>query len=219
MNSMTQPSKPASQLTQQATIQATKQATTMATDSAKSSRIELRQRLLQQRRAITESDRARWDQSIRDQISAWCDTHRPTSLGIYWPIQAEPDLLTLYPALHQIGIQLSLPCAATRDQALQFLSWQPGAAMTLDQYRIPIPQQRIIVPTPQVLLIPCVGFNADRFRLGYGGGFYDRTLAVWPNCIALGIAYQQALSVFTADPHDIKMHQIITENDHIKAVI
>lgn len=209
MNSMTQPPKPASQLAQQAD--------TNPAHRLKTQRIELRQRLLQERRAITEANRAEWDQSIRDQIAEWCEFHLPTTLGIYWPIQAEPDLLALYPALHQMGIQLSLPYAATPDQPLQFLSWQPGAAMTLDQYRIAIPQQRTIVSMPQVLLIPCVGFNADRFRLGYGGGFYDRTLAAWPECIALGIAYQQALSVFTVDAHDIAMHQIITESRGIDA--
>lgn len=210
MNSMTQPSKPASQLGQQseanpADISAPASPTTMQ-------RVDLRQILLQNRRAIPLKLRAGWDQSIRHQIAAWCETHQPNTLGIYWPIQGEPDLTPLYPSLHQSGIRLSLPVAVGREQPLQYVDWQPDEAMMPDQYQIPTPQRPRPVPVPDVILIPCVGFNADRFRLGYGGGFYDRTLATWPDRIALGVAYQQALSVFTADSHDIAMHHIFTES-------
>jgi 5-formyltetrahydrofolate cyclo-ligase len=61
------------------------------------------------------------------------------------------------------------------------------------------------------LLIPCVGFNTARFRLGYGGGFYDRTLALSPRPFALGIAYQLSRAEFAAQAHDVAMDTVLTE--------
>jgi 5,10-methenyltetrahydrofolate synthetase len=61
-------------------------------------------------------------------------------------------------------------------------------------------------------LIPCAGFSPQRTRLGYGGGFYDRTLAVTPRPLAIGIAYQCLAASFAADPHDIALDAIITES-------
>lgn len=203
MNSMTQPSKPASQLTQPVPVK--------PTDAAIQERQTLRQYLLQQRRAFTDAQRQLLDQRIRDRIAVWCRTQLPPSLGVYWPIQGEPDLLPLYPELQKLGIQLCLPSVPGRDQPLQFLSWQPGDAMVLDPYKIPIPQHQQIVPVPAAMLIPCVGFNAQGYRLGYGGGFYDRTLLAWPDRIAIGVAYQQALIEFTPTIHDIAMQQVMTE--------
>lgn len=205
MNSMTQPSKPASQFTDSAPIRPAE------IDHAAQVRQSLRQQLLQQRRAIHIEQRRLWDQRIGEQVRAWCVKQRPPSLGIYWPIQGEADLLPIYPELHALGIALCLPLVLERNQPLQFLSWQPNTAMTLDAYKIPVPQHQQLVPVPAAMLIPCVGFNAKNYRLGYGGGFYDRTLLASPDRIAIGIAYQQALTSFTPDAHDIPMSTIITE--------
>ncbi|MDE2430963.1 MAG: 5-formyltetrahydrofolate cyclo-ligase, partial [Burkholderiales bacterium] len=76
---------------------------------------------------------------------------------------------------------------------------------------IPVPAQREHLLMPDALLIPCVGFNAGNFRLGYGGGYYDRTLALQPRPVALGVAYQCALADFRAAEHDIALDKIFTE--------
>lgn len=174
-------------------------------------RAALRKTLIGLRRNADAALRQRWDGAISQQLLDWCLQHRPGSLGVFWPIQAEPDLLASYPLLQEMGIQLALPLVQAKAAPLLFLEWAPGQPMDRDEYGIPVPSQREKIIAPEVLLIPCVGFNAARFRLGYGGGFYDRTLAQQPRPTTLGIAYQLAQTEFTEDAHDVAMDGIITE--------
>ena len=94
---------------------------------------------------------------------------------------------------------------------LQFVAWQVGDEMVSDEYGIAVPLRREKILKPEAMLIPCVGFNARHFRLGYGGGFYDRSLAVAPQTWAIGVAYQCLQSEFSEGQHDIAMHLILTE--------
>lgn len=182
------------------------------------SRPALRKNLLALRRDTDLSLRQQWDSAIADNLLAWCQQHRPLSLGLFWPIQAEPDLREIYPQLQKMGIQLALPLVQAKQQSLLFLEWQIGDAMDKDEYGIPVPQQRARSLTPAVVLIPCVGYNRDKFRMGYGGGYYDRTLAKQPRPLALGIAYAQAQADFAAESHDIAMDEILTENSNLKTL-
>jgi 5-formyltetrahydrofolate cyclo-ligase len=175
------------------------------------SRTQLRKTLLNQRRAVLVSHRQLWDEIIANKVMHWCRQQKPVSLGVYWPIQAEPDLLTCYIQLQELGIQLAMPLVQNKAQALTFLLWSPGDAMSTDEYGIPVPSQRTRTIQPAALLIPCVGFNSKNYRLGYGGGFYDRTLSVEPRPLALGIAYDQGQANFEAQAHDIPMDLIMTE--------
>ncbi|MFZ6646626.1 5-formyltetrahydrofolate cyclo-ligase [Undibacterium sp. TJN25] len=179
----------------------------------------LRKQLLQRRRDLEPTARVAWDGEIGAHLQHWCAQHKPRSLGVYWPIQAEPDLLALYPALAASGIQLALAVAHTRDAPLAFAKWTPGDAMEKDVHGIPVPASRgeDAVIRPEVLLIPCVGYTRQKFRLGYGGGYYDRTLAAAPDSSeagaikTLGIAYQCGQAEFDAEPHDIALDVLITE--------
>ncbi|WP_229751138.1 5-formyltetrahydrofolate cyclo-ligase [Undibacterium terreum] len=174
----------------------------------------LRRQLLQNRRASDASARLDWDRRIASHLQQWCAQEQPRSLGVYWPIQAEPDLLGLYPALAEAGIQLALPVVQAKDAPLTFVQWTPGDAMEKDGYGIPIPLARDTAIWPDALLIPCVGFTAGKFRLGYGGGYYDRTLAIKPAGLAvktIGIAYQCGLAEFDGEPHDVALDMLITE--------
>ena len=87
--------------------------------------------------------------------------------------------------------------------------WSPGDAMTKDSFGIPIPVVCEMI-LPQALLIPCVGFNENGYRLGYGGGFYDRTLAQDLRPMAIGIAYQNSQVLFQENTFDIQMDFIVT---------
>jgi 5-formyltetrahydrofolate cyclo-ligase len=180
------------------------------------SRATLRKNLLALRRNTAPTMRHQWDSAIADNLLRWCSQYRPASLGLFWPIQAEPDLREIYPELQKMGIQLALPLVQAKQQPLLFLEWQSGDAMDTDEYGIPVPQQRERSLIPQVVLIPCVGYNRDKFRMGYGGGYYDRTLAKQPRPLALGIAYAQAQADFAAETHDIAMDEILTENGKLK---
>ena len=174
-------------------------------------RAQLRKTLLDQRRATVAEQRQQWDEIIASRVMEWCQQQKPVSLGVFWPIQAEPDLLGCYTQLQKLGIQLALPLVQNKAQALIFLSWEPGDRMTVDEYAIPVPAQRERIIKPAALLIPCVGFDMRNYRLGYGGGYYDRTLAITPRPFALGIAYQQGQAHFTNEEHDLPMDLIITE--------
>lgn len=178
---------------------------------APTTRAALRKFLLEQRRATVASQRQLWDEKITAKVIDWCRQQRPVSLGVFWPIQAEPDLRCCYPKLQELGIQLALPLVQNKDQALSFLLWAPGDLMSTDEYGIPVPTQRERFILPTALLIPCVGFNAHNYRLGYGGGYYDRTLSVAPRPQAIGIAYHQGQADFAAQAHDLAMDLIITE--------
>ncbi len=155
--------------------------------------------------------RRQWDAAIGAQIIAWWTTHPVQSLGVYWPIRDEPDLRPAYAELANRGVKLALPVAAARDAPLSFAPWIPGDAMVKDALGVSIPASSVPSMQPEALLIPCVGFNAARIRLGYGGGFYDRTLAAAPRPLAIGIAYSYAAAEFDADPHDVGLDLIITE--------
>jgi 5,10-methenyltetrahydrofolate synthetase len=176
------------------------------------SKASLRQRLLQERRLISEAERTQKDLRIAEALLDWCRRHPPSSLGVYWPIRGEPDLRPLFSQLQDLGIALALPVVAGKDMPLKYYGWTPGDGMDTDAYGIAIPQSREVALQPQVLLVPCVGFNTGNYRLGYGGGFYDRTLALTPRPKALGIAYRCGLADFPAEAHDQPLDLVLTED-------
>jgi 5-formyltetrahydrofolate cyclo-ligase len=179
------------------------------------SRAQLRKDLIAKRRAIPVAQKNEWDSAIAQQVLQRLKQYPSQVLGVFWPIQAEPDLLLAYQALHKMGVQLALPVVQAAQAPLQFFAWAPGDVMDTDRYGIPIPQATKEQLQPDCLLIPCVGFNEEYFRLGYGGGFYDRTLALASPSQAkprtLGVSYSFAKVDFSADTHDIAMELIITE--------
>lgn len=179
-----------------------------------SNKTTLRRALLADRQAIAPEVRRRWDAEIATRLISWWETHRPPSLGVYWPIRGEPDLLPAYAELTRRGVELALPVVAGKEAPLRFISWRPGDDMTRDAFGVSIPVNGI-ERKPAALLIPCVGFNEQYYRLGYGGGFYDRTLAVRPRPRTVGIAYSCALASFEADSHDIALDSVVTERSAI----
>lgn len=171
---------------------------------------ELRRALLEARGALDADLRARCDVAISGQVREWLKKNPIRILGVYWPIRSEPDLRDLYVDLSRQGITLALPVVADKNAPLKFAEWAPGDALAVDAYGVPTPvRQKLIQPAG--LLIPCVGFNADNIRLGYGGGFYDRTLVTIPRPLAIGIAYASARAAFSAGPHDVALDVIITD--------
>jgi 5-formyltetrahydrofolate cyclo-ligase len=166
---------------------------------------------LAQRKELTPEMRARLDAAISARLLAWLERQSVRCLGVYWPIRGEPDLRHAYDAIARQGVQLALPVVVGTDLPLHFAAWSPGEPTETGPMNVsvPVPPHRIV--SPDALLIPCVGFNRERIRLGYGGGFYDRTLARAPRPLAIGIAYQQALAEFAAEPHDVALDIVITE--------
>jgi len=137
-------------------------------------------------------------------------------VGFYWPIQQEFDAR---PAVTQWlaampGRQAALPVVSRPGAPLDFHAWAPDTTMRAGHYGIPVPDGTEAV-LPDALLIPCVGFSPDKFRLGYGGGFYDRTLATLATQaatpVAIGIGFDACEIALQAQPHDLPMDWIVTE--------
>ena len=171
---------------------------------------ELRRSLLEARGALEADLRVCCDVAISGRVRAWLKKNPIRSLGVYWPIRSEPDLRDLYTDLSQQGVTLALPVVTGKNAPLAFAEWTPGAVLAVDAYGVPTPVKQKPIQ-PAALLIPCVGFNADNIRLGYGGGFYDRTLATIPRPLAIGIAYASARASFSAGPHDVALDIILTD--------
>lgn len=174
----------------------------------------LRSALLTVRKAISERARLDFDTRIGERVIAWAtrlaSANPEVVLGVYWPIRNEPDLRPAYAQLSAQGVRLALPVVVDKDAPLRFVNWTPGDAMLKDGFGVAIPASGTVV-SPLALLIPCVGFNRQRLRLGYGGGFYDRTLAIDPRPATVGIGYACGLVDFDGAAHDIALDMIFTE--------
>jgi 5-formyltetrahydrofolate cyclo-ligase len=171
----------------------------------------LRKTLMATRRALDPARKAQWDQRIAARVLDWWRAEQAGALGVYWPLHGEPELGPAYAELARLGVRLALPVVLARDAPLGFADWTPGEAMVKDEMGVAVPHRLRLVERPSALLVPCLGFNAEGYRLGYGGGFYDRTLAAEPRPLALGIAYACLAAQFASAPHDVALDLIITE--------
>jgi 5,10-methenyltetrahydrofolate synthetase len=178
--------------------------------SSKTSKAALRRQLLAHRQVIPTEVRLQWDAAIGAHVLAWWKANPAQIIGVYWPIRNEPDLRPVYSTLAAQGAQLALPCVIRADAPLQFHAWMPGENLVKDAFGVMMPASGVVVH-PDAVLVPCVGFNADNVRLGYGGGFYDRTLAAPTRPLAVGIAYACSRCEFAGDAHDVPLDDIITE--------
>lgn len=133
-------------------------------------------------------------------------------LGIYWPFRSEIDVRDLAHRHIEAGGVVALPVVAEKNAPVEFWRWRPEVPMARGLFNIPIPGERELV-APDVLIVPLVGFDRAGYRLGYGGGYYDRTLAAShprPRTLAIGFAEAELETIYP-QPHDIPMSRIITD--------
>lgn len=161
--------------------------------------------------ALPANVRAAQTAAIASELDQIVPTTPGTIVSVYWPIKAEPDLRPWMHAASERGLCVALPVALALGQALVFREWRPGAEMTRGLWNIPYPADGALV-APTVVLAPLLGFDGDCFRLGYGGGFFDRTLAALdPKPLTIGVGYATgALRTIHPQPHDIPMDWIVT---------
>ena len=170
----------------------------------------LRKQLLSVREAITVLLKKENDHALCLRIKSWLEERGVKTISVYLPIRNEPDLAELYEALSG-KVQMALPYVPAKDSPLQFIAWQPGDELVDCAIHIPVPKAMQQVPMPEVLIIPCVGYTADRYRLGYGGGFFDRTLEGQDNILTVGVAYSCLNKAFQTEKFDMPLSVIITE--------
>ncbi len=171
-----------------------------------------RARLLAERQAVPGRLRQRMAPLILDSLETHVPNLRDAAIGLYWPIRAEIDLRRLTDSCAGTDAIFALPVVIEKRAPLEFHRWRPGDRLTRGVWNIPVPATRELV-TPDVLLVPLLGHDDAGYRLGYGGGYYDRTLAAMnPRPQAIGIGYAHArIETIQPQPHDIPMDAIITE--------
>ncbi len=137
---------------------------------------------------------------------------RPELVGAYAPIRGEYDCRPLLSALYKEGVNLALPVIAATDAPLEFHAWRPGDLMQDGPMNIPQPSKAALV-IPDCLLIPVVAYDAKNFRLGYGAGFYDRTLAQMAHKpVTIGTAFGfQRVEDIRPHAYDLALDHIVTE--------
>lgn len=180
-------------------------------------RIAKRAELLEARRALSVDARHAAGEAIAAHLRAYLDAHfggaRGRVFSAYWPIKGEVDLRDLMGALHRDGVIVALPLVETRAAPLVFRRWTPDTQMVRGDWNIPVPPPDADEVTPDIALAPVMGWDERGYRLGYGGGYFDRTLAaIAPPVHAIGIGFQAAkLATIYPQPHDIALQDIITE--------
>jgi 5-formyltetrahydrofolate cyclo-ligase len=129
----------------------------------------------------------------------------------FWPLDGEIDIRPLLHALHDRGHAIALPVTGKRGEALIFRLWAPGTPLLAGRFGTRHPDGEAVVP--DVLLIPLLAFDTAGNRLGYGGGFYDRTIAALPDATRIGCAFAaQELDSVPIGPYDQRLHAIATED-------
>ena len=159
-------------------------------------------------------DRHQRSMQLQEVLRVWLLGRRERTIGAYWPIKGEFDAL---PALYRWSEadparRIGLPVIDKESKRLGFHVWYPGCEMGEDAYGIPKPKGTDAFE-PELLLVPCVGFGPKGVRLGYGGGFYDRTLATLaPRPVTVGVAYSHGFVPWLeAEPHDVPLDAILTD--------
>lgn len=179
----------------------------------------LRKALLEQR--LNLPDRLQRAELLQRVMRIWLVGRPDAVIGAYWPIKGEFDPL---PALHRWKEdgelidqpqprRIGLPVVNRAHKTMTFHAWYPGCPMEEDAYGIPKPKDtEMIMPT--LLFVPCVGYSAGGYRLGYGGGFYDRMLgSLNPKPFTVGLGFgTDFVDDFEPEPHDMPLDAIL--NDH-----
>ncbi len=175
-------------------------------------RKERRAELLTAREAIPLELRRSRNETITQLLSSAFDVLAGSAIGFCWPYKGEPDPRFFLHAMRARGSRTALPVVVAKKQPLKFREWWPGAPTIPGVFDLPIPQGTAVM-RPGALLVPPVGFDAQGYRLGYGGGFFDITLAAMtPQPLKIGIAFEiSRMPTIHPQPHDIPMDFIVTE--------
>lgn len=180
------------------------------------SKSELRRHLLAQRAALHASDKRLADAVIVENTLSCAIPHKEAIISGYMPFRAEPDILPALATLEQRGAHLCLPVITRAGKPLSFHAWRRGAPLHPNAYGIAEPSPEAPEVFPNLLLLPMLAFDRQGTRLGYGGGYYDRTLRtlreINPTLLAIGIAYDmQQRTALPRDAHDMPLDMAITE--------
>ena len=188
-------------------------------DELSRAKAELRERMARQRKGLA-ADGADAAHRLALNLSAAIAPSSGTVVSGYWPMRDEIDPRPCLTALWSNGCRIALPVVPDDKQGLIFREWEPDEELVPGPYGTsePGPEAEVVYPT--LLLVPLLAFDRRGRRLGYGGGYYDRTLASlreWQTVQAIGVAYAgQEVDAVPAGPHDALLNGVVTENGFIE---
>jgi 5,10-methenyltetrahydrofolate synthetase len=183
-------------------------------------RAAMRKSALAAREATPTERRAEWEVTIMGHLDTLIAQLAPRVLAFYWPYYAEADCREWVERWlgGDANRVVALPIAQEKDASLAFLRWQPGVEMVPDRHGIPFPASGEEV-APDVALIPLNAFDAHGYRLGYGGGYFDRTLDTMPQMVAVGVGFELGrVDDVLPQAHDRPMHWLVTEAGVFRAL-
>ena len=176
----------------------------------------LRTKLVAARLALP--DRLERAVQLQSVLRVWLAGRRENTIGAYWPIKGEFDPLPALYRWSEGGVdgsprRIGLPVADRETGSLRFHVWFPGCPMEQDAYDIPKPKDTDEFK-PAMLVVPCLGFGPGGVRLGYGGGFFERTLAsLQPRAVTVGVSYSHGFLPFLRlGPREIQLDALLTED-------
>ena len=168
--------------------------------------------MLAQRRAVAQPVRQAWNERMTALLTTGFPLLREMAVGFYWPFQGEFDPRFAISRWRKQGAVAALPVVTQKGSPLEFREWWPGVATRRGVFDLPVPEGTALL-RPQALLIPPIGFDAQGYRLGYGGGYFDRTLsALSPQPLKIAVAFELSrIDTIHPQPHDIPMDFVVTE--------
>ncbi len=157
-----------------------------------------------------------WGGRLAEHVLAERPPPAGAAVSGYWPMAGEIDIRPLLAALHARGHRVLLPVTPRRGLPLSFRVWRPGMILMAERFGTACPPPDSPEGRPDVLFVPLLAFDRTGRRLGYGGGFYDRTLAGLADAIAIGCAFAaQELDAVPAGEYDRRLHAVATERRFI----
>ena len=176
-------------------------------------RATLRRERLAARVALPTATHANLCARLATHLAAPLFARPATHIGFCSPVQNEFDARPLVARLIAAGWQASMPVVVEAAAPMVFRPWTPQSPMTTDRHGIPIPDTDAVSTAPTILLLPLVAFDAAGYRLGYGGGYFDRTLAACAmRPMTIGVGFELArLATVLPQAHDLACDVIVTE--------
>lgn len=191
----------------------------MSPNEVRERRARIRQNALRAREALDDVRHQALNEALCSHLDLLLAELAPQCLAFCWPWRREPDLRAWMERWLQAapGRLAALPVVQEKHAAMHFRQWLPGAPMAMDRYGIPYPDGSAEV-RPDVVLVPLNAFDAAGFRLGYGGGYFDRTLAAL-DALAVGVGFELGrVDSVLPQAHDLPMDWIVTEAGAARAL-
>ncbi len=182
----------------------------------KSWRKSQRENLIAARLAVSAAERKQVSSEITAVLDSLIGAASSPTVSLYWPFRGELNLRDWMHAAYLRGVKIALPVVVAKAQPMVFREWTPQCKMEKGIWNIPVPSRTGIV-TPSIVISPLVGYDPKCFRLGYGGGYFDRTLAIMnPPPTVIGVGHPcSAIPTIHPEPHDIPMDVIITGKNSV----